>query len=322
MSRGLKLTRQRGQSSIELLTAIGMLMLVFIAVGLYAVERDAQGTEIKTYISTTSILESLRDNLNTLQAVGDGYYRHFTLPATVYGNEEYNITSGGNVLEINWGNRRSWSTVTSADNASIRCLNKGGDSQNRAVNIKGRIYVAGGSEDMFLSGETFSNMSNASYVKDSSYMAQNGSWTIKSGRLDGDFLINGLGTASFGIPQEDYTLEGDVLVINSTGGFAGLIVRKSNDTYVSVELDPLNGTVSVSSVVDNVSSKISSVPYALNLNQWYFVRAQAYADELTVSIDCQQIMVESVPQTKGNIGVTAAMANAEFDNIQEWGYRR
>lgn len=133
--------QRKGQASLELLLSLGFILLIFIIVGLLAMWKMADANQIKIYGTAKRTADSFADNINTISEQGSGYYRYFTLPGRLYGQENYTLHSGGNIVEIVWGDNQAWARPIITGNVTIHCLDYGRNYTNRVANEEGRIIV-------------------------------------------------------------------------------------------------------------------------------------------------------------------------------------
>ncbi len=128
--------KNSGQAGLELIVTVMFLLLIFVILVAYAVEKNREANEIKMFLDAMRIANSAADNVNMIAQQGDGYYKYFTLPESLFGGEEYNITTYENVVEISWGSYR-WATQVVTANITGN-FSKG---TNKVTNMGGVIYI-------------------------------------------------------------------------------------------------------------------------------------------------------------------------------------
>lgn len=133
---GMKAT---GQASIELIAVISFLLLIFLVVVATSTQKHRESNALKTLLDAKRVANSVADNINTISQQGPGYYRRFSLPETIFGYTDYDVTIAANIVEISWGDQ-AWSTQTAASNVMVMELRKG-DESNCIVNKNGEICV-------------------------------------------------------------------------------------------------------------------------------------------------------------------------------------
>jgi len=133
--------RRKGQSGIELLVSIGFILLVFTIVSLFTVRKVQDSTNLKVFGEAKLVLDSFADNINTISEEGSGYYRYFSLPAMLYGSWNYSVATGGNTVEIYWGENSVWARPVINSNVTVHCLDLGKNFSNRILNDQGRIVI-------------------------------------------------------------------------------------------------------------------------------------------------------------------------------------
>ncbi|MBD3388771.1 MAG: hypothetical protein GF416_06855 [Candidatus Altiarchaeales archaeon] len=130
----------RGQTGLELIIGISVLLMIFCVIVLIAMEKTAESSRIKTLLDARRVATSVKDNVNMIGQQGPGYYSYFSLPNRLHGDYEYDIVIRGNVLEMMWG-ERTWTTRVMDSNISVHCLSKGLNTRNRIKNNKAGIEV-------------------------------------------------------------------------------------------------------------------------------------------------------------------------------------
>jgi hypothetical protein len=135
---------ERGQTTIEMIVVIGLILIVFTVVVLFAHRKNLESNDFKMMLDAKRVGQSIADNINTIAEQGSGYYTYFTLPPRIFGEREYNISVYGNFVEIDWESRsgeQRWSTQLVTANVSRYCLDKGGTARNKIFNFNERILI-------------------------------------------------------------------------------------------------------------------------------------------------------------------------------------
>jgi hypothetical protein len=83
--------KNRCQASIELMVVVGVLLMIFILVGVLVYRSYVKTTDLETYIFGTRLTNHIADNINSLNAVGEGYSNVFTVPPLMQGGQSYTI---------------------------------------------------------------------------------------------------------------------------------------------------------------------------------------------------------------------------------------
>jgi hypothetical protein len=120
----------RGQSGIEMIVSIGMIMIIFMVVLVIVIEKTQESADIKTLLDARRLSDSMKDNVNMIAQEGPGYYSYFSLPEQLSGGYDYDLVISGNVLELMWP-QQTWTTKLAASNITVYCLSKGLSSKNR-----------------------------------------------------------------------------------------------------------------------------------------------------------------------------------------------
>lgn len=123
----------KAQVGVELVTALTIILFILVLMTVYSIEKSEESNDLKTLIDAKRICTSVASNLDTIQQQGKGHYKYFTIPEKIYGNYEYNLSMGKNVVEISWG-EKAWAIRTIASNVTIYCLDYGLNESNRVWN--------------------------------------------------------------------------------------------------------------------------------------------------------------------------------------------
>jgi hypothetical protein len=130
----------KAQSSIELISALAIILLVLVLMTAYSIEKTHESAELRTFIDAKRVCSSITDNLDSIQQQGMGYYKYFSIPARLEGNYAYNVSVNNNVVEVYWG-EKAWATTTIASNVVIYCLDYGLNSTNRVRNDGSQLSI-------------------------------------------------------------------------------------------------------------------------------------------------------------------------------------
>ena len=143
---------RKGQTSIETIMSIMFVLFILVIISLFASERSREAEGIKLRIDAKRVASSLADNINNIAIQGPGFYRYFSLPDTLYGVTEYNLSIYRDFLEISAQNY-TWTTQTVSSGITTYCMDKGSFKRNKVFNDDDRIYIiCNKPELMYLNG--------------------------------------------------------------------------------------------------------------------------------------------------------------------------
>jgi hypothetical protein len=131
---------RKGQTGIEMLMSISFALFILIIIALFASERNRDADQISLMLDAKRVGTTVADNINNIAEQGTDFYRYFSLPDTIYGSTDYNISVYENFIEISAGDY-VWATQTVSSNVTIFCLDTGGITRNKVYNEQDRIYV-------------------------------------------------------------------------------------------------------------------------------------------------------------------------------------
>ena len=132
------MAKKYGQAAMEYILVVGFLMLIFMGVLLIIYEKNSEIVQTKVFLDAKKISNSIVTNINTISVQGSGYYRYFTVPEKLYGDNDYEIAIYGNSVELRWGIEPfTWSKSPITANVH-GYLVKG---ENKVINCGGIIYV-------------------------------------------------------------------------------------------------------------------------------------------------------------------------------------
>jgi|GEM_PF-4794895 len=81
----------RGQASIEFMTILGIVLLIFVMLGLMVYGNYVKGNDLKIYIYGQRLANHIADHINTMNTVADGHSSAFWVPDYLWGSRMYNI---------------------------------------------------------------------------------------------------------------------------------------------------------------------------------------------------------------------------------------
>jgi uncharacterized protein (UPF0333 family) len=134
------MTGGRGQTSLEFLIGVTFVLFILVLSAVFASQKSAESDDLKIKIDGKRVCTSFADNINNIAEQGNGFYKYFSLPQKIYGDNNYNITVYGNWVEITTGNY-TWSKQTISSNITVKCLDKGLTRKNKIYNELERIYI-------------------------------------------------------------------------------------------------------------------------------------------------------------------------------------
>lgn len=81
-----------GQASVEFILVLGVIIAIFAVLSYLVYEMYVKSNDLKVYIFGTRLANHISDEVNTVNAVGDGHSSYFDVPGTLYGSREYTIS--------------------------------------------------------------------------------------------------------------------------------------------------------------------------------------------------------------------------------------
>ncbi|MBN2250889.1 MAG: hypothetical protein JW724_02290 [Candidatus Altiarchaeota archaeon] len=232
------MAQRSGQASIESLTAIVFILFVLTLVALQAVEFNRQASDLKIKTDTRRVCNSIADNINNIAEQGSGFYRYFSIPETLYGERDYNISIYGNSIEIISDNvNRIRELVTS--NVTIICLDKGLNKKNKAYNEDEKIYIICHKPELMILNNSFRPVkTNANGTMNISVEV------INFGPADaGGFMVLFNNTASVAVGPLKSEEKTEVRVTLNTPAAAGtcpMEIRVDSDNAVNESIESNN----------------------------------------------------------------------------------
>ena len=82
----------KGQSSLEFIQAIGLLLVIFIILTPLAYIKYADNLNAQLRADGTLVADTVASEINTAEGVGRGYRRIFQLPPLLSDNSDYTVT--------------------------------------------------------------------------------------------------------------------------------------------------------------------------------------------------------------------------------------
>jgi len=156
--------RRRGQSSVELLVILSVVIVIIALMGIFLYQKYIRGDEMKIFVHGNRVVNTIAENINEINMVGSGYSQYFTLPEALYGSRNYRISfvqnepavyiHGGSFVrgvELTWssplstirvGCVRSECNVGCNKTAYDICLRVNDSMVIRATNENGVVYLA------------------------------------------------------------------------------------------------------------------------------------------------------------------------------------
>ena len=123
----------KGQSAMEFMTLIGVLLIIFVAM-LGIVSSDIAYTNKKKELMIgEDIIIKIQREINLAARALDGYSREFTIPEKL-GNKNYSIWVTGNEVIISTANNDFWRVIPTVNGN----ITKGKNTINKT---NGMIYI-------------------------------------------------------------------------------------------------------------------------------------------------------------------------------------
>lgn len=144
---------KKGQTGIELMSGLGLLIIVFMFILILTIHKTSESSRIKTTIDAKRITESIKDNINMISQQGKGYYRYFSLPKQIKGGYAYEVAASDNVVEVLWEDNAYTMTII-AHNLTIHCLSYNESQTNRIYNRGNAMEVTCWRPNMLFDPET------------------------------------------------------------------------------------------------------------------------------------------------------------------------
>ncbi len=148
----------KGQTTVEMIVVVGLIMLIFILIMLITYTKTVESNDFKMQLDAKRVAQSAADNINTIAEQGHGYYRFFNLPQYLFGGEDYNVSTYGNFLEVNWTSRtgpQAYVTQLITANVSNYCFEKRSGKMTKVFNYGERVIVTCERPDLMLVEDSF-----------------------------------------------------------------------------------------------------------------------------------------------------------------------
>jgi len=130
----------RGQSSLELIVAFGLVLLVFTVMVMFSSDKLEQTARLKEHMDAKRVGQSIRDNVNLISQQGTGYYTYFSIPEKIIGGYEYDVVFSESAVGLMWADS-AWSSKLIESNVTSYCLSKGLTRKNRVLNEGDRLVI-------------------------------------------------------------------------------------------------------------------------------------------------------------------------------------
>ena len=148
------MTGRRGQASIESLIAIVFALFVLVMVALLATQKNNEGTDLKVKTDAKRVATSVADNINMIAEQGSGFYRYFSIPEKLYGDNEYSISINGSLVEIDSGNYTMLKQMITS-NVTVACLDKGLEKKNKVYSDQENITIICNLPELMITNNSF-----------------------------------------------------------------------------------------------------------------------------------------------------------------------
>jgi len=170
---------RKGQTSIEMIMSIMFVLFILVIIALFANERTKEANAIQLRLDAKRVCVSLADNINNIAEQGPGFYRYFSLPETLYGVTDYNLSIYRDFVEVS-AQDYTWSTQTVTSNVTTYCMDKGPFERNKVYDDGGLIYIICNKPELiYVNGSAWLTYSNASLWPMEVYTNQSLNLSIK-----------------------------------------------------------------------------------------------------------------------------------------------
>ncbi len=153
---------KKAQVTVEMILVVALILLMFTLALVTAHRKNVESTDFKLQLDAKRIAQSLATNINSIAEQGPGYFKFFSLPAYLYGGNEYTINVSGNFVEIYWDTRygeQGYITQVVTSNVSDYCIDKGEDSKNKVFNYGEKILISCERSDIMIEGDSLTPLS-------------------------------------------------------------------------------------------------------------------------------------------------------------------
>ncbi|MDD5111007.1 MAG: hypothetical protein PHG85_00510 [Candidatus Altiarchaeota archaeon] len=232
----------KAQASIELVTALVIMILILVLMVVYSIDRTQESADIKTFIDAKRISGSVGDNLDSIQQQGRGYYKYFSIPERLQGNYEYNLTISQNVVELAW-NDKAWAVTTIASNVVVYCLDYGLNSTNRVRNEGNNLSITCYKPNLRPLDESFRYWNDGGNVTVSVHFEND----AQVGSADFNISLDGAGKGLSGLnPYEEVEINHTIIGFPSGGYPVVIVADVTNRVEESIESDNMvNRTITI-----------------------------------------------------------------------------
>ncbi len=131
---------KKAQGSPEFTAVASFVLLTFVAIMLTALQKQSDSYNFEVFLDAKRVALALAENIDMISQNGNGYYRYFSVPETLYGFTDYGLDVSGNFVWINYTGT-AWSTQVITDNATIVHLARGENETNCIINRGGEIIL-------------------------------------------------------------------------------------------------------------------------------------------------------------------------------------
>lgn len=81
----------KGQTSIEFMVVLGIVMIIFIFMVIIIQQKVVQSSEFKMEAHGRRVLYTVAENINEIVSVGEGYHKCFSLPGSLFGKRNFRL---------------------------------------------------------------------------------------------------------------------------------------------------------------------------------------------------------------------------------------
>lgn len=149
----------RGQVSLELITTVGFVLLIFIVVLLLALEKSGFAYNLKLFLNARSVAKSLAVNVNTISEQSAGYFRYVSFPSRLFGDVDYDLSASEDTVSIIYGGDE-WTEHVISANVTLFCLDKGEGLRNRIENTGKAVIITCSRPNLVFEANSFTASSS------------------------------------------------------------------------------------------------------------------------------------------------------------------
>jgi hypothetical protein len=237
----------KGQSSIELITGIVFLLLIFTLILFLAYQKTRESLMLKSVIDAKRVVKTFAMSINVIAEQGSSYYKYVSIPETLYKNFNYSLTTYGTWVEISWDSKASplsSSLVTS--NVTVYCLDKSMEKKNKILNDNGEIIITCYRPDLKPLPETFKprEVTSGEIVNLSIKVKNSG--VVDSGEFTVLFNSQPIVLSSLGVEKTERVKVEYTAPLTPGNYTIPILVDSQDDIYESIEEDNFyNATIEV-----------------------------------------------------------------------------